>query len=74
MCLDLIVVFRVCVCVCVCVLQGSSPDLLGDEGFFDLLSRFQSNRMDDQRCSVQDKSRMSLASEPDTPPPAIRKC
>uniref|UniRef100_A0A4W4GXJ4 G protein signaling modulator 2 n=1 Tax=Electrophorus electricus TaxID=8005 RepID=A0A4W4GXJ4_ELEEL len=27
-------------------------DMLGDEGFFDLLSRFQGNRMDDQRCSV----------------------
>uniref|UniRef100_A0AAY4APW0 G-protein-signaling modulator 2 n=1 Tax=Denticeps clupeoides TaxID=299321 RepID=A0AAY4APW0_9TELE len=27
---------------------------LGDEGFFDLLSRFQSNRMDDQRCSIQE--------------------
>uniref|UniRef100_A0A8C1RPC8 G-protein-signaling modulator 2-like n=1 Tax=Cyprinus carpio TaxID=7962 RepID=A0A8C1RPC8_CYPCA len=25
-----------------------------DEGFFDLLSRFQSNRMDDQRCALQD--------------------
>ncbi|XP_062336533.1 G-protein-signaling modulator 2 isoform X1 [Osmerus eperlanus] len=53
--------------------KRASPDLLGDEGFFDLLSRFQSNRMDDQRCSVQDKSRLSFASEPDTPPPAIRK-
>uniref|UniRef100_A0A8C9X2C1 G-protein-signaling modulator 2-like n=1 Tax=Sander lucioperca TaxID=283035 RepID=A0A8C9X2C1_SANLU len=40
-----------------------SPDMLGDEGFFDLLSRFQSNRMDDQRCSIQDKgSRLSLSS------------
>uniref|UniRef100_A0A665TGC8 G protein signaling modulator 2 n=2 Tax=Echeneis naucrates TaxID=173247 RepID=A0A665TGC8_ECHNA len=37
------------------------PDLLGDEGFFDLLSRFQSNRMDDQRCSIQAKgSRLSM--------------
>ncbi|KAM6948459.1 G-protein-signaling modulator 2 isoform 2-T3 [Aplochiton taeniatus] len=52
-----------------------SPDMLGDEGFFDLLSRFQSNRMDDQRCSIQDKgsSRMSLNSGPETPPKAIRK-
>ncbi|KAL4660141.1 G-protein-signaling modulator 2-like isoform X1 [Arapaima gigas] len=33
--------------------KRASPDILGDEGFFDLLSRFQSNRMDDQRCSVQ---------------------
>uniref|UniRef100_A0A8C9X8L5 G-protein-signaling modulator 2-like n=1 Tax=Sander lucioperca TaxID=283035 RepID=A0A8C9X8L5_SANLU len=52
-----------------------SPDMLGDEGFFDLLSRFQSNRMDDQRCSIQDKgSRLSLSSGPETPPRAIRKC
>ncbi|KAA8587298.1 hypothetical protein FQN60_016160 [Etheostoma spectabile] len=51
-----------------------SPDMLGDEGFFDLLSRFQSNRMDDQRCSIQDKgSRLSLSSGPETPPRAIRK-
>uniref|UniRef100_A0A8C9X2A3 G-protein-signaling modulator 2-like n=1 Tax=Sander lucioperca TaxID=283035 RepID=A0A8C9X2A3_SANLU len=43
--------------------QRLSPDMLGDEGFFDLLSRFQSNRMDDQRCSIQDKgSRLSLSS------------
>uniref|UniRef100_A0A671WVE6 G protein signaling modulator 2 n=1 Tax=Sparus aurata TaxID=8175 RepID=A0A671WVE6_SPAAU len=46
-----------------------SPDMLGDEGFFDLLSRFQSNRMDDQRCSIQDKgSRLSLNSGPESPP------
>ncbi|KAM9719876.1 G-protein-signaling modulator 2 isoform 1-T1 [Menidia menidia] len=58
--------------------QGSqkrlSPDMLGDEGFFDLLSRFQSNRMDDQRCSIQDRgSRLSLNSGPDSPPRTIRK-
>ncbi|XP_070582112.1 G-protein-signaling modulator 2-like isoform X4 [Ptychodera flava] len=28
-----------------------SPDMIDDDGFFDVLSRFQSNRMDDQRCS-----------------------
>ncbi|KAM4605775.1 G-protein-signaling modulator 2 isoform 2-T2 [Polymixia lowei] len=51
-----------------------SPDMLGDEGFFDLLSRFQSNRMDDQRCSIQDKgSRLSLNSGPETPPRSVRK-
>ncbi|KAG7258978.1 hypothetical protein CRUP_029660 [Coryphaenoides rupestris] len=50
-----------------------SPDPLGDEGFFDLLSRFQSNRMDDQRCSVQDRgSRGTLggAGGPEAPPTA----
>ncbi|XP_006813223.1 G-protein-signaling modulator 2-like [Saccoglossus kowalevskii] len=28
-----------------------SPDMIDDDGFFDILSRFQGNRMDDQRCS-----------------------
>lgn len=51
-----------------------SPETLGDEGFFDLLSRFQSNRMDDQRCSIQDKgSRLSLNSSQDSPPRTMRK-
>ncbi|KAM9789544.1 G-protein-signaling modulator 2 [Neosynchiropus ocellatus] len=54
--------------------QRQSPDALGDEGFFDLLSRFQSNRMDDQRCSIQDKgSMLSLNSGPPSPPRVIRK-
>lgn len=49
--------------------------MLGDEGFFDLLSRFQSNRMDDQRCSIQDEgSRLSLNSSSESPPRGIRKC
>lgn len=55
--------------------QRLSPDMLGDDGFFDLLSRFQSNRMDDQRCSIQDRgSRLSLNSGPESPPRTIRKC
>ncbi|XP_047443642.1 G-protein-signaling modulator 2-like isoform X2 [Mugil cephalus] len=31
-----------------------SRDTVGEDGFFDLLSRFQGNRMDDQRCSLLD--------------------
>uniref|UniRef100_A0A673YVU7 G-protein-signaling modulator 2-like n=1 Tax=Salmo trutta TaxID=8032 RepID=A0A673YVU7_SALTR len=55
--------------------QRASPDMLGDEGFFDLLSRFQSNRMDDQRCSIQEKSRLLVStSSSDSPPRAMRKC
>uniref|UniRef100_A0A8B9L235 G protein signaling modulator 2 n=1 Tax=Astyanax mexicanus TaxID=7994 RepID=A0A8B9L235_ASTMX len=52
-----------------------APDTLGDEGFFDLLSRFQGNRMDDQRCSLEGGlSRASAPSSPcETPPVAIRK-
>ncbi|KAJ8390472.1 hypothetical protein AAFF_G00104070 [Aldrovandia affinis] len=54
--------------------KRASPDMLGDEGFFDLLSRFQSNRMDDQRCSIQDvKSRLSAPSSPSAPPRGMRK-
>uniref|UniRef100_A0A4W5MZZ6 G protein signaling modulator 2 n=1 Tax=Hucho hucho TaxID=62062 RepID=A0A4W5MZZ6_9TELE len=54
--------------------KRASPDTLGDEGFFDLLSRFQSNRMDDQRCSIQEKSRLSVStSSSDSPPRALRK-
>ncbi|KAM9790811.1 G-protein-signaling modulator 2 isoform 1-T1 [Syngnathus typhle] len=55
--------------------KRSSPDMLGDEGFFDLLTRFQSNRMDDQRCSIQEKgsSRLSLNGGPQSPPRIIRK-
>ncbi|KAM7161656.1 G-protein-signaling modulator 2 isoform 4-T8 [Macrochelys suwanniensis] len=47
--------------------RKNSPDMTGDEGFFDLLSRFQSNRMDDQRCCFQEKSRMTAAAASSTP-------
>uniref|UniRef100_A0A8B9L7M8 G protein signaling modulator 2 n=1 Tax=Astyanax mexicanus TaxID=7994 RepID=A0A8B9L7M8_ASTMX len=55
--------------------ESHAPDTLGDEGFFDLLSRFQGNRMDDQRCSLEGGlSRASAPSSPcETPPVAIRK-
>uniref|UniRef100_A0A8C7T289 G-protein-signaling modulator 2 n=1 Tax=Oncorhynchus mykiss TaxID=8022 RepID=A0A8C7T289_ONCMY len=50
-------------------------DTLGDDGFFDLLSRFQGSRMDDQRCSLLDgESRLSDPFSPcTTPPVAMRK-
>ncbi|XP_030643215.1 G protein signaling modulator 2, like [Chanos chanos] len=55
--------------------KNAGADTLGDEGFFDLLSRFQGNRMDDQRCSLEDGlSRVSTPSSPcATPPVALRK-
>uniref|UniRef100_A0A8C1IRY5 G-protein-signaling modulator 2 n=1 Tax=Cyprinus carpio TaxID=7962 RepID=A0A8C1IRY5_CYPCA len=60
------------------VLTDVFTDVLGDEGFFDLLSRFQSNRMDDQRFAIQDgRSHLSVnsssTSPPTTPPRTIRK-
>ncbi|XP_077681013.1 G-protein-signaling modulator 2 isoform X3 [Eretmochelys imbricata] len=53
--------------------RKNSPDMTGDEGFFDLLSRFQSNRMDDQRCCFQEKSRMTAAASSSTPSKTMRK-
>ncbi|XP_078141634.1 G-protein-signaling modulator 2-like isoform X3 [Centroberyx gerrardi] len=55
--------------------KSGSRDTLGEDGFFDLLSRFQGNRMDDQRCSLLDgQSRLPAQSSPSsTPPVAERK-
>ncbi|KTF87007.1 hypothetical protein cypCar_00041942 [Cyprinus carpio] len=59
-----------------CLDKQYTPDTLGDDSFFDLLSRFQGNRMDDQRCSLQDGlSRVPAPSVPcETPPVALKKC
>ncbi|KAM9326446.1 G-protein-signaling modulator 2 [Gastrophryne carolinensis] len=49
-------------------------DSIGDEGFFDLLSRFQSNRMDDQRCSLQGRNLFTVSTAArSTPPRSMRK-
>ncbi|XP_074455465.1 G-protein-signaling modulator 2 isoform X4 [Larus michahellis] len=55
--------------------KKNSRETMADEGFFDLLSRFQSNRMDDQRCYFQEKNRFSAASvaTSSTPPKTMRK-
>ncbi|XP_063796227.1 G-protein-signaling modulator 2 isoform X2 [Pseudophryne corroboree] len=54
--------------------KTTMPDSIGDEGFFDLLSRFQSNRMDDQRCSLQDKNILGVATATSsTTPKSMRK-
>ncbi|XP_052656634.1 G-protein-signaling modulator 2 isoform X4 [Harpia harpyja] len=55
--------------------KKNSRETMADEGFFDLLSRFQSNRMDDQRCYFQEKNRLSAASvaTSSTPPKTMRK-
>ncbi|KAM4629211.1 G-protein-signaling modulator 2-like isoform 1-T1 [Polymixia lowei] len=52
-----------------------SQDTMGEDGFFDLLSRFQGNRIDDQRCSLLDgQSHLPAPSSPSsTPPVAERK-
>lgn len=55
--------------------KPASRDTIGEDGFFDLLSRFQGNRMDDQRCSLLDsQSHLPARSSPSsTPPVAERK-
>ncbi|XP_063747302.1 G-protein-signaling modulator 2-like isoform X3 [Eleginops maclovinus] len=52
-----------------------SRDTVGEDGFFDLLSRFQGSRMDDQRCSLLDDQSPLPAppSHSSTPPVAERK-
>uniref|UniRef100_A0A3B4UPC9 G-protein-signaling modulator 2-like n=1 Tax=Seriola dumerili TaxID=41447 RepID=A0A3B4UPC9_SERDU len=56
-------------------IKPGSWDTIGEDGFFDLLSRFQGNRMDDQRCSLLDgQSHLPAHSSPSsTPPVAERK-
>ncbi|XP_068599929.1 G-protein-signaling modulator 2-like isoform X2 [Brachionichthys hirsutus] len=55
--------------------KPGSQDTIGEDGFFDLLSRFQGNRLDDQRCSLLDgQSHLPAPSSPSsTPPVAERK-
>ncbi|XP_035032643.2 G-protein-signaling modulator 2 isoform X2 [Hippoglossus stenolepis] len=56
-------------------IKAGSRDTIGEDGFFDLLSRFQGSRMDDQRCSLLDgQSHLPAHSSPSsTPPVAERK-
>ncbi|XP_059995452.1 G-protein-signaling modulator 2 isoform X2 [Lagenorhynchus albirostris] len=48
-----------------------SADTIGDEGFFDLLSRFQSNRMDDQRCCLKEQNSGSASTAASATPPRM---
>uniref|UniRef100_A0A3Q1FVM5 G-protein-signaling modulator 2-like n=1 Tax=Acanthochromis polyacanthus TaxID=80966 RepID=A0A3Q1FVM5_9TELE len=47
-----------------CSLQAGSRDTIGEDGFFDLLSRFQGNRMDDQRCTLDGQSHLPAHPSP----------
>uniref|UniRef100_A0AAV2KUT6 G-protein-signaling modulator 2 n=1 Tax=Knipowitschia caucasica TaxID=637954 RepID=A0AAV2KUT6_KNICA len=57
------------------VITKSSRDTIGEDGFFDLLYRFQGSRMDDQRCTLLDgHSPLPAPSSPlSTPPVAENK-
>uniref|UniRef100_A0A452R569 G protein signaling modulator 2 n=1 Tax=Ursus americanus TaxID=9643 RepID=A0A452R569_URSAM len=48
-----------------------STGTIGDEGFFDLVSRFQSNRMDDQRCCLQEQSCGPASTAASSTPPRV---
>lgn len=55
--------------------KSTPPDTIGEDGFFDLLSRFQGNRMDDQRCTLDGQSPSSTQPSPSsTLPIAEEKC
>uniref|UniRef100_A0AAQ5X1L4 G protein signaling modulator 2, like n=1 Tax=Amphiprion ocellaris TaxID=80972 RepID=A0AAQ5X1L4_AMPOC len=45
-------------------LAPGSRDTIGEDGFFDLLSRFQGNRMDDQRCTLDGQSHLPAHPSP----------
>ncbi|XP_044056935.1 G-protein-signaling modulator 2-like isoform X2 [Siniperca chuatsi] len=50
--------------------KPGSRDTIGEDGFFDLLSRFQGNRLEDQRCSLLDgQSHPPAHSSPSSTPP-----
>ncbi|XP_037325777.2 G-protein-signaling modulator 2-like [Pungitius pungitius] len=54
--------------------QPGSRDTIAEDGFFDLLSRFQGNRMDDQRCSLLGgQSHLTAHSSPSSSPPVAEK-
>ncbi|XP_071342534.1 G-protein-signaling modulator 2-like isoform X2 [Trachinotus anak] len=55
-------------------IKPGSRDTIGEDGFFDLLSRFQGNRMDDQRCSLLDgQSHLPDHSSPSSTPPVAEE-
>ncbi|XP_034035399.1 G-protein-signaling modulator 2-like isoform X2 [Thalassophryne amazonica] len=56
------------------LVKPRSEDTVGEDGFFDLLSRFQGSRMDDQRCSLIDgQSHLTANSSPSSTPPVAEK-
>uniref|UniRef100_A0A8C7WU97 Uncharacterized protein n=2 Tax=Oryzias sinensis TaxID=183150 RepID=A0A8C7WU97_9TELE len=44
--------------------QQRHQDTVGEDSFFDVLSRFQSNRLDDQRCSLDSQSHVPAHPSP----------
>ncbi|KAM4574775.1 G-protein-signaling modulator 2-like isoform 1-T1 [Fundulus diaphanus] len=55
--------------------KSTPQDTIGEDTFFDLLSRFQGSRMDDQRCSLDGQSHPSAQPPPSsTLPVAEGKC
>uniref|UniRef100_A0A672HL67 G-protein-signaling modulator 2-like n=1 Tax=Salarias fasciatus TaxID=181472 RepID=A0A672HL67_SALFA len=59
--------------VYVLMLQPGSLDTIGEDTFLDFLSRFQSHRMDDQRCTLDGQTNFLTSTPSYTPPVAERK-
>lgn len=53
--------------------KPGSQDTIGDDGFFDLLSRFQGNRLDDQRCTLDGHSHLPAHPSPSSVLPVAEK-
>lgn len=58
-------------CVCVCDKQKLGRDPSDEDCFFDLLSKFQSSRMDDQRCHLSEDANGQDAHSDDAADSAI---
>uniref|UniRef100_A0A3P8N6K3 G protein signaling modulator 2, like n=1 Tax=Astatotilapia calliptera TaxID=8154 RepID=A0A3P8N6K3_ASTCA len=48
-------------------------DTIGEDSFFDVLSRFQGNRMDEQRCTLDGNSHLPAHPSPSSVPPVAEK-
>ncbi|XP_029939866.1 G-protein-signaling modulator 2-like isoform X2 [Salarias fasciatus] len=53
--------------------EPGSLDTIGEDTFLDFLSRFQSHRMDDQRCTLDGQTNFLTSTPSYTPPVAERK-
>uniref|UniRef100_A0A669DST8 G protein signaling modulator 2, like n=1 Tax=Oreochromis niloticus TaxID=8128 RepID=A0A669DST8_ORENI len=48
-------------------------DTIGEDSFFDVISRFQGNRLDDQRCTLDGNSHLPAHPSPSSVPPVAEK-
>ncbi|XP_026002510.1 G-protein-signaling modulator 2-like isoform X1 [Astatotilapia calliptera] len=53
--------------------KPETRDTIGEDSFFDVLSRFQGNRMDEQRCTLDGNSHLPAHPSPSSVPPVAEK-